>query len=399
MVAINVLFARGYISVLHYSRCLGGHTTQVVTSMRTNKANLISRITTIVTVVGVCVMAPAETIQVPSDAPTIQDAINQAQGDDTILVEPGRYNESINFNGKAITIRSKKGAAVTTIDGWGTNDSVVKCISGEGPSTVLQGFTITGGTGNQDLYSEKETVGGGLLCLHSSPTILNCAFVSNESSYQGGAIYNGNRSNTVIRDCKINSNISERGGGLYNSRGRPEIRDTEISNNKAEYGGGGMYNFGSNVRVISCVLKNNQADYIGGGIYDYDSNGKLVATIFSNNAALYSGNAMYRGYRSATILGDDCTLIFEHDTISGAGSYLVARGKKIGACCIGTGCLIVDEQSCVKAGGAWLGPDTSCEDQLLACPEPNTGDINTDGVVDMMDLVLVMTSMDSKFKN
>jgi len=36
---------------------------------------------------------------------------------------------------------------------------------------------------------------------------------------------------------------------------------------------------------------------------------------------------------------------------------------------------------------------------LLACPEPNTGDINTDGVVDMMDLVLVMTSMNTNIKN
>lgn len=374
-------------------------TTQVVQSMFTIKANLILRLTAIFSIVGIGAVATAETITVPGDAPTIGDAIDQAQGDDIILVEPGRYNESINYNGKAITIKSTKGAAVTTIDGWRMNDSVVKCISGEGPSTVLDGFTITGGTGNEDLYSKKETIGGGLLCLHSSPTIMNCIFVSNASTYQGGAIFNGDRSNTVIANCKIRSNISERGGGLYNSRGMPEIRDSEISSNEAQYGGGGMYNFGSNVRVISCIFKDNRADYIGGGIYDYDSNGKLVATVFTNNVALFSGNAMYRGYRSATVLGEDCTLTMEHDTISGSGSYVVARGKKIGACCIGTGCLVVDERSCVKAGGSWLGLNTSCEDQLLACPEPNTGDINTDGVVDMMDLVLVMTSMDKKFKN
>lgn len=379
--------------------CLGGHTTQVVLSMKLIKANFTTSVTAIVAIAVCNVLSFAETITVPTEAPTIQDAIDLAQGDDIIFVEPGRYNESINYNGKAITIKSTKGAAVTTIDGWRQNDSVVKCISGEGPSTVLDGFTITGGTGNEDLYSEKETVGGGLLCLHSSPTIKNCIFVSNESTYQGGAVFNGDRSNTVIRNCKIRSNISERGGGLYNSRGRPEIRDSVISNNEAKYGGGGMYNFGSNIRVISCVLKENRADYIGGGVYDYDSSGKLIETVFTNNIALFIGNAMYRGYRSATVLGEDCTLTMEHDTISGAGSYMVARGKKTGACCIGTGCLIVDEKSCTKAGGSWLGPNTSCEDQMLACPEPNTGDINTDGVVDMMDLVLVMTSMDSKFKN
>ena len=257
----------------------------------------------------------------------------------------------------------------------------------------MDGFTITGGTGNKELYSDDETVGGGLLCLHSSPTILNCIFVSNTSTYQGGAIYNGDRSNTVIQNCKIRSNSSERGGGLYNSRGRPVIRDTEISDNKAGYGGGGMYNFGSNVRVISCSLKHNRAQYNGGGVYDYDSGGRVVDSVFTDNIAMFNGNAMYRGYRSATVLEADCRFTMEHDTISGTGGYMVARGRQIGACCIGTGCLIVDEQSCNKAGGSWLGPNTTCDNQLLACPTPNTGDINSDGVVDMMDLVLVMTSM------
>ncbi len=346
----------------------------------------------------IAVLAPfatAETITVPKDAKTIQEAINLAQGDDVIHVLPGRYNESINFNGKAITIKSTGGAAVTTIDGWKLEDSVVKCISGEGPSTILDGFTISGGTGNRELYSETETVGGGLLCLHSSPTILNCIFVSNSSTYQGGAIFNGDRSNTTIQNCKIRSNVSERGGGLYNSRGRPVVRNSEIANNRAEYGGGGMYNFGSNVRVISCSFEHNRAEYNGGGIYDYDSGGRVVDTVFTDNIAMFNGNAMYRGYKSATLLEDDCRYTMAHDTVSGMGGYMVALGKQIGACCIGTGCLIVDENSCSKAGGSWLGPNTTCDNQSIACPEPNAGDINTDGVVDMMDLVLVMTSMNT----
>ena len=357
------------------------------------KASLISKIAAIIVIVGFSAPALAEIIAVPKDMKTIQEAINIAQGDDVIIVSPGAYNESINFNGKALSIKSKNGAAVTKLDGWKLNDSVVKCINGEGPSTILDGFTITGGTGNRDLYSENETVGGGLLCLHSSPTILNCIFVSNESTYQGGAIFNGDRSNTVIQNCIIKSNTSERGGGLYNSRGRPVIRDSEISNNNAEYGGGGMYNFGSNVRIISCSFEHNRAQYNGGGVYDYDSSGHIVDTVFTDNVAIFNGNAMYRGYRSATLLEGDCRYTMAHDTVSGAGGFMVARGKLIGACCIGSGCLVVDEQSCNKAGGSWLGPNTTCEDQMLACPKPSTGDINDDGVVDMMDLVLVMTSM------
>ena len=179
-------------------------------------------------------VAHADTIAVPKEIKTIQGAIDLAQGDDVVLISPGTYNEAINFKGKSITLKSTDGASVTVLDGWKLGDSVVKCISGEGPSTVLDGFTITGGTGNRDLYSKEETVGGGLICLHSSPTIKNCIFVSNESTYQGGAIFNGDRSNTFIQNCKINSNTSERGGGIYNSRGRPEIRDTDLSHNVAK---------------------------------------------------------------------------------------------------------------------------------------------------------------------
>jgi predicted outer membrane repeat protein len=361
--------------------------------MKEFRFNAYNLFAVVVSITTICAIAHGDTIAVPKDAATIQEAIDQAQGDDLILVSPGRYNESINFNGKAITLKSTDGAAVTTIDGWDKNDSVVKCISGEGPSTILDGFTITGGTGNTELFSKSETVGGGLFCMYSSPTVLNCIFVSNSATYQGGGIYNGDRSNTVIRNCKIISNVSERGGGVYNSRGTPEIRDTEISDNTAKFGGGGMYNFGSYVQIVSCVFKHNRAEYNGGGIYDYDSRGTMTATVFTDNLAMFSGSAVYRGYRSALVIGEYCQFTMPHDTVSGTGGYRVARGRSTGACCIGTGCLIVDESACVKAGGTWLGPNSPCDDLIIACPKPNSGDINTDGVVDMMDLVLVMTSM------
>ena len=83
---------------------------------------------------------------------TIQAAIGPvgsgAGNGDEIIVAPGSYNECINFNGKAITLRSSDGADVTTIDGTGLSCSLVKCENGEGSDTVLEGFTITGGGGD-----------------------------------------------------------------------------------------------------------------------------------------------------------------------------------------------------------------------------------------------------------
>ncbi|MGA7238047.1 MAG: hypothetical protein WBY44_20335 [Bryobacteraceae bacterium] len=86
----------------------------------------------------------AVTINVPADHPTIQGAITSASNGDTIMVAPGTYQENLNFLGKAITVTSSGGAAVTIIDGRGT-DSVVRFGAKEGPTSVLNGFTLQHG--------------------------------------------------------------------------------------------------------------------------------------------------------------------------------------------------------------------------------------------------------------
>ena len=48
----------------------------------------------------------ADTINVPADYGLIQLAINAATNGDEVVVAPGTYYETINFNGKAITLRS-----------------------------------------------------------------------------------------------------------------------------------------------------------------------------------------------------------------------------------------------------------------------------------------------------
>ena len=108
---------------------------------------------------GFCVSVAGETIVVDlsgdEDYSEIQPAIDVAEDGDEVLVKPGEYviTEPVNFFGKPITVRAEGGAEQTIIRVSGspldpTRASAVIFEFGETESSVLQGFTLTGGRGS-----------------------------------------------------------------------------------------------------------------------------------------------------------------------------------------------------------------------------------------------------------
>jgi hypothetical protein len=138
----------------------------------------------------------ANIIHVPGSFSTIQAAINSSANGDTILAEPGTYFENINFRGKRIVLTSRyylsndPNFINTTIINGSTplqldSSSCVRITSGEDSTTVLQGFTITGGTGTkwQDIHGAgRYREGGGILIELSSPVIQNNIIINNQAT-------------------------------------------------------------------------------------------------------------------------------------------------------------------------------------------------------------------------
>ena len=111
------------------------------------------------------------TLLVPLQYSTIQNAINASSNNDTVLVSPDTYYENINFNGKNIFLTSYYHTTLDTsfisstiIDGQNSGN-VVRVENNEDTTCVLNGFTIT--HGNQS----GSGAGGGIYISNSDPSL------------------------------------------------------------------------------------------------------------------------------------------------------------------------------------------------------------------------------------
>jgi len=130
-----------------------------------------------------------ETITVPDDYPTIQEAINNAGNGDTIFVRNGTYYENVVVNKTVSLIGENKDT--TIIDGKGVGH-VVQILAN---NTLLSNFTIQNGG-----YNKFDC--GVLVSNSFNSSILNNAIINN--NWEGLRLYQSSR--CLLRNNNISNN-------------------------------------------------------------------------------------------------------------------------------------------------------------------------------------------------
>jgi hypothetical protein len=138
--------------------------------------------------------ATPQTLKVPGQFATIQAAIDAAANGDTVLVGPGLYPEQISFEGKSITVESSGGPGKSTIQG--STGAVVTFDTGESAGSILDGFTITGGSA------------GGISIQDASPIVEANIITSNTACGDGPGINVNNGSPLIFANEITRNSVS-----------------------------------------------------------------------------------------------------------------------------------------------------------------------------------------------
>ena len=296
-----------------------------------NKANLKTCVSISIFLLAIAGPAQAATITVGSgagyDFDTIQAGIDAAVDGDTVLVAPGEYiiTEPITFRDKAITVMSEAGSDETTIR-MGTpadinRGSVVVFENNETDASVLDGFTITGGTGCRLWRAEAHGGpefnwdGGGLLFNASSGTVQNCAIVQNRVEDAGGGVVVISGSSAILTNCIISENSApnpdESGGGVscaYDSS--VTMTYCIIRDNSTRAVGGGVSCWHGSLTMIHCTIMGNMAQKCGAGVYVGRASATLTnCLIFRNTAGIdWGGGGVICSYPGASLTIHNCTI-------------------------------------------------------------------------------------------
>ncbi len=264
--------------------------------------------------------------QVPSEYPSIGEALEIALEGDTILVAPGTYtgsnNRDMEFQGENVVLMSEQGPDITTIDCENLGRAFVIHF-GENSSTIIDGFTIRGGLANENLIGGER--GGAILIHGASPTLRNLVLFENTcpEGYGGGMALED--CSSVLEDIRFIENEASgfygKGGGIHLQESNPTITGCLFHRNYAFRYGGGICGEDSPFHISNSTFVNNVAGWGGGAVAGDSSNGAFFdAVILAFNRST-GGGAVFHGNHNYPFVFT-CSVFFDNGEIPYSGSFI-----------------------------------------------------------------------------
>ncbi|MDD2331209.1 MAG: DUF1565 domain-containing protein, partial [Candidatus Cloacimonetes bacterium] len=172
----------------------------------------------------------------------IQQAINASANGDTVIVNPGRYNENLVIMNKRITLASVEMVTgnrdytnQTIIDGMNLESCIV--VHGHpsigDPPTVIRGFALTKGLGTCIVPRINSSRGGGILAYETKVHVINNHIYGNNAEEGGGVL--GVYSEIHFAGNSIHDNKSKTMGGGISIMGRYEPASFDEQNLNSFY--------------------------------------------------------------------------------------------------------------------------------------------------------------------
>ena len=309
-------------------------------------------------------LASAATLDGTVNYPTIQEALDAATQNSSILVCDGLWGGPIHI-ATTITLSSVSGQYDCTIDGQ-SQDSVITVTA---PDVKITGVTVTGGLaasggGINGVNAERLKVessiitlnnadfGGGIY-LGADSEVLATIITQNDAISYGGGIAVRTGVTATATNATVEDNDARLGGGafLYEGAILNALGVSTFSDNTAE-SGGGVYVWGVGGGFSGGQIEGNDAIW-GGGLYFYDG-GEVADVVVYGNTGAHGGGAMVHGL----VTLDNVPISTNHSDGEGGG-VIVQDGSLF---CLGT--TDVDNNTADDIGGGAMienGAITDCK--------------------------------------
>ena len=260
----------------------------------------------------------------------LEDALNHVLEEDIVHICAGEYVYTAGFYLASLPDN-------VTIEGAGAGSTI---LNGADQHSLL-GIYSADGIVVQNLSFEhgEDTYGGGLYVYDSEVDVLNCSFLNNEATADGGAgLYAEDSTVNVFDSSFSNNSTSDGGAGLYAAENSTvNVFDSSFSNNAAPfggalvaedsvaedstvvierstfteniatndddaYGGGAVYNYSGEISIVNSRFVRNESAGVGGAVELWDDSPVTIS------GSTFIGNKAQQG-PAIDVYGDDSPLI------------------------------------------------------------------------------------------